>query len=77
MVKVIWSIISNTKLTLTNHKLTLNPDLNPTLLTIDLTQYRYYGTTKIIDLCVAAVDGGNAALPVSFARVCFMKFIFV
>ena len=40
--------ITNPNLTLTNHKLTLNANLKPTLLTNDpSTQYRYYSTTVI------------------------------
>ena len=46
-------------------------NLNPTLLTEDpSTQYRYYGKLR-----VAATDGDDTALPASFTRVCFVKFI--
>ena len=65
-------IISNPKLT--NTKLTLNPNL--ILQTSGPSPpHRYYSTTVIIELRIIAIDGDDAALPASFARVCFVKFI--
>ena len=63
--------ITNPNLTLTNSKLTINPNLKPKrIVNIRPLECRYYGNHRVH---VTIAD--DAALLASFARVCFVNFI--